>query len=110
MEDAEIQGVRHCRGELNLAPLLENTFLTPDTMKGALARHVASGLVFQDMIGEGFQAFLSQAICTDPAILNLVAASRVDFNNRPHSSLAGVTSRKYTNQSKRDQSLNRANP
>ena len=42
---------------------------------------------------------------------NLVAAWRIDFNqNRPHSSLAGLTPHEYANRSKVDQNLNRANP
>ncbi len=41
---------------------------------------------------------------------NLVAAWRIDFNqNRPHSSLAGLTPSEYANRSKEDQNLNRAN-
>ena len=46
--------------------------------------------------------------CAMPAIL--VVAWRKDFIHlRPHSSLAGMTSREYANRSKEDQDLNRAN-
>lgn len=42
---------------------------------------------------------------------NLIAAWRTDFNHhRPHTSLAGLTPAEYSNQSKKDQNLNRANP
>ena len=41
---------------------------------------------------------------------NLIAAWWTDFNNqRPHTSLAGLTPAEYANRSKEDQNLNRAN-
>ena len=79
--------------------------------------YIATGKPMQNGLVESFNGRMREECLNDHLLPSLrhacrtIATRRADYNqNRPHSSLAGLTPHEYANRSIEDQNLSRANP
>jgi len=113
---AELRGYPCLLVSDNGTELTSNALLKWQEERKVDWHYIAPGKPMQNGLVESFNGRMREECLNEhlfPSLRHacrMIAAWRDDYNqNRPHSSLAGLTPHEYANRSKEDQNLNRAN-